>query len=157
MQRPAIAWLGRLGAALLVSVVATVSATASSAASQVHFKSPSGNINCYVFSTQGGFADCIVRQADWPSLPRKPKTCDLDWAPTEVALGKTTVSRGQCRGDVGPRCDVGGDRCSVLAYGHRVEVGTIRCSSAANGITCRRTTGTRAGFRIAREGVVVFR
>jgi hypothetical protein len=157
MRRPATARPGRLLAALLVSVVAMVSATPSSAASQVHFKSPSGNINCYVFSSQGGFADCIVRTATWPSLPRKPRSCDLDWAPTEVALGKSTVSRGQCRGDIGPLCLASGDRCSVLAYGRSIEVGTIRCSSAANGITCRRTTGTRAGFRVAREGVAVFR
>jgi hypothetical protein len=147
----------RLAAALLVSLVAAISASPSSAASQVHFKSPSGNINCYLFSTAGGFADCIVLEAAWPNLPKKPKTCDLDWAPTEVSLAMTTVSRGQCRGDVGPRCDAGGGRCSVLAYGRSIELGKIRCSSAANGITCRRTTGARPGFRIAREDVVVFR
>jgi hypothetical protein len=147
----------RLAAALLVSLVAAFFACPSSAASQVHFKSPSGNINCYLFSNDGGFADCIVLQAAWPTVPKKPKTCDLDWAPTEVSLGKTTVSRGQCRGDVGPRCYAGGGRCRVLAYGRSIELGTIRCSSAANGITCRRTTGARPGFRIAREGVVVFR
>jgi hypothetical protein len=146
-----------LALALLAGLVATVSAGPAAAATQVHFKSPSGNINCYLFSAQGGFADCIVLQASWKNAPSKPKSCDLDWVPTEVALGKTHVSVGGCRGDVGPRCYAGGDRCSVLAYGRSITVGTIRCSSAASGLTCRRTTGRRAGFRLARERFVVWR
>jgi hypothetical protein len=156
MNRTALARLARLATATLVAVVAAASATAASASTQVHFKSPSGNINCFVFATQGGSADCIVRSASWPTPPRKPAACDLDWSPTEVQLGTTHVSVGQCRGDVGPRCYTGGDRCAVLAYGQSIKVGTIRCSSAANGITCRRMTGTRPGFRVAREGLVVF-
>jgi hypothetical protein len=157
MDRLASTGLRVIATTLLVALLAASSASPSAAATQVHFKSPSGNINCYVFSSQGGFADCIVRKADWPTLPRRPKACDLDWAATEVELGKTRVSLGQCRGDVGPLCTGAGDPCRVLAYGQAITVGTIRCSSAATGISCRRTTGTRPGFRVAREGVTVFR
>ena len=145
-----------LAVALFAGLLATVSAESAGAATQVHFKSPSGNINCYLFSAQGGFADCIVIKATWRNAPSKPKSCDLDWVPTEVALGKTHVSVGGCRGDVGPRCYKGGDRCSVLAYGHSITIGTIRCSSAVSGLTCRRTTGRRPGFRLARESFVVY-
>lgn len=137
-------------------LIATASAAAASPA-QVHFKSPSGNINCYLLSAQGGFADCIVRKAAWPSVPKKPASCTLDWAPSEVQLVKSHVSLGGCRGDVGPRCYTGGDRCSTLAYGHDITIGSIRCSSSVSGITCRRTTGSRAGFRVARERVDVYR
>lgn len=135
-------------------LIATVSAAATT---QLHFKSPSGNINCYLFATQGGVADCIVKTATWPKLPKKPASCTLDWAPTEVQLVKSHVSLGGCRGDVGPRCYAGGDRCSVLAYGHSVTLGGVRCSSSTSGITCRRTAGSRPGFRVARERVVVYR
>ena len=144
--------------AFALAVLAGLFATASAdAATQVHFKTPSGNINCYLFSAQGGFADCIVIKAVWKNAPSKPKSCDLDWVPTELALGRTHVSVGGCRGDVGPRCSAGGDRCSVLPYGHSITVGTIRCSSAASGLTCRRTTGRRPGFRLTRERFVVYR
>jgi hypothetical protein len=157
MTRTSSARITRLAMALLVAVSTAVWAGPSNAATQVHFKSPSGNINCYLFSAQGGVADCIVRQASWPNAPKKPASCTLDWAPTEVQLVKRHVSVGGCRGDVGPRCYAGGDRCSVLAYGHAITMGAIRCSSATSGITCRRTTGSRPGFRIARERFVVYR
>jgi hypothetical protein len=154
MDRLAAAPRARFGTALLVAVVAAVAATPSIAATQVHFKSPSGNINCYV---SAGGADCIVRAPAWPRLPSKPRSCDLDWAPSDVTLGTTRVSIGQCRSDVGPLCYTGNDPCRVLAYGKAITVGTVRCSSAAIGLTCRRTTGARPGFRVARERVVVFR
>jgi hypothetical protein len=146
-----------LAAAVLVAAVCALGASASHAATEAHFRSPSGSINCYVFPGEGGAADCVVRSASWKHLPAKPEACDLDWSPTEVQLGRTAVSVGQCRGDVGPRCYSGGGRCSVLAYGRSITIGTIRCSSAPSGVTCRRTTGARPGFRVAREGVVVFR
>jgi hypothetical protein len=144
-----------LFALALIATVATLAAGSANAASLFHFKTPSGNINCFLVSAEGGSADCIVRQADWPSVPKKPASCDLDWAPYEVQLVRSHVSLGGCRGDVGPLCYTGNGRCSVLAYGHSVTMGGIRCSSAATGLTCRRTGGTRAGFRVAREHVTV--
>ena len=149
-----------IGLVLLASLLATSSAVAgptAASATQLHFRSPSGNINCYVFSTAGGVADCLVRQATWRNKPPKPASCDLDWAPTELQLTRTHVTVGGCRGDVGPRCYPGGDRCSVLAYGHSVTLGPVRCSSATTGVTCRRTTGSRPGFTIARERYTVYR
>jgi len=124
-----------LAVALFAGLLATVSAESAGAATQVHFKSPSGNINCFVFATQGGVADCFVRTATWPSIPRKPTSCTLDWAPTEVQLVRSHVTLGACRGDVGPRCYTGGDRCTVLAYGRSVTIGAVRCASSTSGIT----------------------
>jgi hypothetical protein len=139
-----------------IAVVAAVSAGPAGAARQLHYKTPSGNINCYLFAAQGGVADCMVRKASWPNVPKKPASCDLDWAPYEVQLVKSHVTLGGCRGDIGPLCYGAGDPCSVLAYGHHVTMGGITCSSAATGLTCRRTAGTRAGFRVARENVTVY-
>src|SRR3954447_24639707 len=83
-----------------MGLIATAPATASPA--QAHFKSPSGNINCYLFAADGGAADCMVRTAAWPRAPAKPSSCTLDWAPNEVQLVRSHVSIGGCRGDVGP-------------------------------------------------------
>jgi hypothetical protein len=146
--------------ALLGVLVATCagSLAAGADAATVHFKSPSGNINCFMFSTQGGVVDCIVRHASWPHPPPRPKSCDLDWMPFEVQLTGRHVVVGGCRGDIGPLCGASGGRCTVLAYGRSVTLGTVRCSSAPSGITCRRTTGPRhPGFLLAREKVVTLR
>lgn len=157
MTRTSIRRAWQLLAVLVIAAAAAGVARPAGAATHVHFKSPSGTINCMVFSAQGGFADCVVRKASWASTPKRPRSCHLDWSANEVELGRTTVSLGQCRGDVGPRCYTGGDRCSVLAYGRSVTVGSIRCHSAASGITCRRTNGNHPGFFVSREGVVVYR
>jgi hypothetical protein len=45
----------------------------------------------------------------------------------------------------------------VLAYGTSVTVGTIRCSSATSGVTCRSTRGAHHGFLIARQNVALYR
>jgi hypothetical protein len=144
------------GTILAVAACASllVTATAPAATTQAHFKSPSGNINCYLLSGDGGAADCMVRTAVWPNTPKKPASCTLDWAPNEVQLVRSRVSVGGCRGDVGPLCYTGNGHCTTLGYGHAITIGSIRCSSSTSGITCRRTTGSRPGFRVARERYV---
>jgi hypothetical protein len=126
----------------------------------VHFQSPSGNINC--IGAPAGFGqpalvDCLVRRNTWPSLRPKPASCDLDWDPTTLGLSKRHTYVGSCRGDIGPLCLYSNDKCSTLAYGRFVDIGPIRCSSATNGVTCRYRTAPRVGFRIAREGYVLYR
>jgi hypothetical protein len=49
------------------------------------------------------------------------------------------------------------ERCTTLGYGRSVDLGPIRCTSATIGVTCRYRTAPRVGFRIAREGYVIFR
>ena len=126
----------------------------------VHFQSPSGNINC--IGAAGGsfgpaFVDCLVQKNTWPNKNAKPANCDLDWDPTTLGLSKRTVYVGSCRGDIGPLCVHTSDRCTTLAYGRSVVMGPIRCTSATNGVTCRYRAAPRVGFRIAREGYVLFR
>ena len=126
----------------------------------VHFKSPSGNINCIGAAAdkfQAAFVDCIVRKNSWPNLRPKPASCDLDWTATEIAASKRKVSVGGCRGDIGPLCIDPANPCRTLAYGRSVDLGPIRCVSATVGVTCRYRTAPRAGFRIAREGYVLYR
>lgn len=119
----------------------------------VHFRSPSGNINCIGGSTPV-FVDCLVRDAAWAKPPARPARCDLDWDAYELGLVSRKVSIGACRGDVGPRCF---NDCTTLRYGRSLNIGPIRCRSAANGITCRYVHGKLAGFRIAHAGYIVWR
>jgi hypothetical protein len=126
----------------------------------VHFKSPSGNINC--IGAAGGslgpaFVDCLVRTNNWPNKRARPASCDLDWIPTEIGLSKRRTSVGGCRGDIGPLCIDPSNPCRRLPYGRSVDLGPIRCVSATSGVTCRYRAIPRVGFRIAREGYVLYR
>jgi hypothetical protein len=104
------------------------------------------------------YVDCLVKTDTWPTHPPKPANCDVDWAPAELSMSGQRVSVGSCRGDIGPLCGPSApDSCTVLRYGASVTVGRVRCSSAASGVTCRRTDGRHVGFRIAREGYKIYR
>ena len=139
-------------AILLLATVAAIPAAATTRI--VHFKSPSGNLNCIAGTAPNAFVECLARKATWAHVRAKPANCNLDWAPYNLALNTRRVTIGACRGDVGPRCF---NNCSTLAYGKSVNVGSIRCRSAVNGITCRYVSGKLAGFRIAQQGYVVWR
>jgi hypothetical protein len=142
--------------ALLIAALALTTLGAGSAAADpvvAHFKSPSGNINC-IGGTAPAYVECQVRQATWPHKPPKPLGCDLDWEAYNLSIGSRHVVLGACRGDVGPRCF---HDCTTLRYGRSLNIGPIRCRSAVNGVTCRYVAGAQAGFRIAREGYVIWR
>jgi hypothetical protein len=145
--------------ALLIAALGLIAfgaAPAGGASPFVHFRTPSGNINCIgsVGGTIPVFVECMSRQAKWPHTPPRPIGCDLDWEPYNLGLSQRRVSIGACRGDVGPRCF---NDCTTLRYGRSVNIGPIRCRSAVNGVTCRYVRGKLAGFRIARQGYVVWR
>jgi hypothetical protein len=126
----------------------------------VHFQSPSGNINCLgggAGSGQPAFVQCLVKKATWATRVRKPASCDLDFDPQTLSLSNRKTSIGSCRGDIGPLCVPKYDACRTLAYGRFVDIGPIRCSSATTGVTCRYRTAPQVGFRIAREGFVIYR
>ena len=123
----------------------------------VHFQTPSGNINCLGSGSGPAFVSCVVKKATWPYRAPKPASCDLDWNPLELGLGRRKVSLGACRGDIGPLClPTAVDKCTTLAYGRSVTFGPFRCSSATTGVTCAYRTAPRVGFRIAREGFEIF-
>jgi hypothetical protein len=159
------------GAALLAVSLAgafgpqALGAPSARAARTFHFKSPSGNINCFGGAT--GVA-CLLVHNSWKKLRPRPASCDLDWSPTDMSLfldsrtRRWSVAVGGCRGDIGPLC-YPQDPCVVLTYGASITASVngrgIRCTSRATGVTCTRF-GTGAGvrgFRIARQGYAVLR
>jgi hypothetical protein len=147
----------------VIAAVVALALAAHSAAEQpklVHFRSPSGNINCIGQAAAFGrpaFVQCLVKTAAWPAKRPKPAGCDLDWDPQSLALANRRVSVGSCRGDIGPLCIDPADPCFTLRYGRSVDIGPIRCTSATAGVTCRYRTAPRIGFLIARERYVLYR
>jgi hypothetical protein len=148
---------------VIAAVIALALATAGPAATPpklVHFKSPSGNVNCLGQAAYAGspaFVSCLVKASTWPSKRPKPAGCDVDWDPQTISLGNRKVSVGSCRGDIGPLCIDPADPCFTLAYGRSVDIGPFRCTSAASGVTCRYRTTPRVGFLIARERYALYR
>jgi hypothetical protein len=150
------------GLAAVLSAQALGGASAH-AARTFHFKSPSGNINCYGGATG---MSCLPLHNSWKKLRPRPANCDLDWSPTDMSLFLDSHAKrwgivvGGCRGDIGPLCYTQ-DPCVVLRYGTSITAGGgtrgIRCSSRASGVTCIRLGARRGlrGFRIAREGYAV--
>ena len=130
---------GDARAILIVFALAALGAAPAGAVTRlVHFKSPSGNLNC-IGGTSPVFVECLAKKATWPSLRARPANCDLDWIPADLSLGSRRVIIGSCRGDVGPMCF---KDCTTLRYGKSVNIGPIRCRSAANGVTCRYVRGS---------------
>jgi hypothetical protein len=159
------------GAALLAVSLAgafgpqALGAPSARAARTFHFKSPSGNINCFGGAT--GVA-CLLVHNSWKKLRPRPASCDLDWSPTDMSLFLDSRTRrwgvavGGCRGDIGPLCYAQAS-CVVLRYGRSISAASggrgIRCTSRVSGVTCVRIgagAGLR-GFRIARQSYTVLR
>ncbi|HVH00512.1 MAG TPA: DUF6636 domain-containing protein [Miltoncostaeaceae bacterium] len=144
--------------ALLAVLTIALALPAAALAKQVHFTTPSGNIDC---RGAGSSISCEVQKAHWPRVPPRPKDCDLDWVGTQLNLSQGRVTLGSCRGDIGPLCvpSSPGDRCTTLAYGRSVVLtrNGIRCTSRRTGLTCRARNGGGAGFTAAREGYRIYR
>ena len=101
----------RRALALLAVLAAALALPAAALAKEVHFTTPSGNIDC---RGAGSSISCEVQKAHWPRVPPRPKDCDLDWVGTQLNLSKGRVTLGSCRGDIGPLCvpSSPGDRCT---------------------------------------------
>src|SRR6478672_2266367 len=102
---------------LVVIAVAGTPATPA-AASAGAFRSPSGNIGCFIDATG---ARCDIARRDW-SPPPKPASCSLDFGQgITIAGGRAHFV---CAGDT----TLGATR--VLAYGHTIPAGRYACASA---------------------------
>jgi hypothetical protein len=75
--------------------------------------------------------------------------CSPGGTPGGTPRATTTAQIGLCASDAAR----GGTR--VLAYGHAIAVGDVRCDSATTGITCRNTR-TRHGFTLSRAAYRLF-
>jgi len=143
-------WLGLV----VVTGAVTASALAGGAAKWGYFKTPSGNIQCDYYI--GGYVRCGIRSGLKPAPAKRGPHC---FVPNRVelrltgraALAGPSSCPGEDEGDAGPFAggQPGGPPVPVLAYGKTWRGGSLSCSSAFTGLTCRSKSGH--GFFLSRE------
>jgi hypothetical protein len=126
--------------ALAIGLVAAMPAVASAGP----FRSPSGNIGCFIDASG---VRCDIRERDWRP-PRKPATCELDFG-QGVFVGRRHRAGYVCAGDTA----LGAGR--RLAYGTSIRRGSFRCRSRRSGVRCDNLS-TGHGFALSRQGVRLF-
>jgi hypothetical protein len=122
---------------LAVAVVAAAVAASSSSAAGRNvlpgFRSPSGNIRCFVVDK---LYCSIKRSAYGGGLQAR---CDLDWHGFE--LSRAAKAKVYCTSNA--PYDMGKQRPSnrILQYGKSFHRGSFTCSSRVTGITCHNRNG----------------
>ena len=127
-----------------VTVVVTAVAASSAAAGRTvlpGFRTPSGNIRCFVVDK----LYCSIQHSAYGA--RLQARCDLDWHGFE--LGPAAKGTVYCTSNA--PYDMGKQRPSnrILAYGKSFHRGAFTCSSRRTGITCRNRNGH--GLFISRQ------
>jgi hypothetical protein len=109
----------------------------------VQFRTPSSNIGCVGDTARAAnVVRCDIAVRSW-SPPRRPKGCTLDWG-QGLLVERRGRARFVCAGDTAL------NRGRVLAYGARIAVGGIVCTSRRSGLTCVNVQGH--GFPLSRQG-----
>jgi hypothetical protein len=148
---PASASTSSTAATSAASTTSTTNTTSSSSSvATVHlatFKSPSGNIGCAIIA---GTARCDIDHRTW-SPPPKPKSCpDIVDFGQGLIVGNTGAGRLVCAGDTERN-----PQAPVLAYNTDTIVGSFRCASRGDGMTCTNTASGH-GFFIAIQSYRAF-
>ena len=129
---------------MVVATLAAFAGQASAAFRIVHFRTPSGNIQCG-YTSGGGFKPelrCEIRSGVVP-LPPKPKSCEFDWG-AGYFLGPTGRAQILCISDT-----IQVRSPPVLAYGRTWRGGPFTCVSRTIGLRCSNRAGR--GFFLSRE------
>ncbi|EPX86816.1 DUF6636 domain-containing protein [Salipiger mucosus] len=115
------------------------------------FKTPSGNIECYIGTGEGPpDLTCTIHQfSGTPNVPR-PASCNGPWGHTYILLARGRV-RMECGGPGGKNTAPGVD---VAPYGVSADWGGISCHSARTGLRCQNADGH--GFHLSRRNLGVF-
>ena len=140
-----------LGAACLVWLGST--ATAGSTTVLPGFRSPSGNIRCFVVpsSTLPALLVCSLAHADYTGRLQArcmgPSGGGVDWHGfTLRASGRGTIN---CTGGILYNPTTQRPSTARLAYGKRWQAGPFTCWSRVIGVTCRNRAGH--GLSISRQ------
>ncbi|HVE73484.1 MAG TPA: hypothetical protein VNA30_00105 [Mycobacteriales bacterium] len=122
--------------------VPAVIAVPSRFGAEVRFQSASGNLACWLYD---GGVICRATAHTWTSRATEPQTeCPPAKRTSGIQLSRSGLTeRSDCY-------DVVPEPGTVLAYGHGLELGGMRCISEERGITCRRAADG-VGFSISRE------
>jgi hypothetical protein len=125
-----------------LQVVFWLAFSGAAAADIVEFRSPTGNINCMIYSDpSGATARCDLWELV-PSYTKRPAGCEFDWG-NSFAVDSRGKGYLACVSDA-----VGGPAAAVLRYGQAITLGGISCVSAETGMTCTNAKGN--GFSVSK-------
>lgn len=128
---------------IMTAAVVLAAGATPAAAKLVQFRSPSSNIGCVGDTARANnVVRCDIASRNW-APPRRPAGCTLDWG-QGLRVERTGRARFVCAGDTAL------NRGRVLAYGTRMAVGAIVCTSRRSGLTCVNLRGH--GFTLSRQG-----
>jgi hypothetical protein len=131
--------------AVPIALLAVCAGAPAASASLAGFRSPSGNVGCYI---SGKGARCDIRNHDWQAPP-KPPSCELDWG-GGLAVGRHGRADYVCAGDA--TLD---PSSPVLGKGEKIERGRFRCKNKRSGIKCVNRRNEH-GFRISAQRAKLF-
>lgn len=110
------------------------------------FHSPSGNIQCAIFTFFE--ARCDILDISAP-IPDPPADCELDYGHA-FGIGSLDAKGYRiCAGE--PVADPGG---LTLGYGDHIDLGGFRCTSEKTGMTCTNAAGH--GFSLSKRAQRLF-
>ena len=132
------------GALALTGAAATLWAAPAVAQDLAHFRSPSGNVGCVL---DVDYVRCDISERDW-APPARPADCEFDYG-QGLQMGVGEPATFVCAGDT----TLGG--AEVLDYGQSIARGSLSCTSAESGMSCR-DDATGTGFSISREVYQLF-
>lgn len=119
------------------------------------FRSPTGNIVCYIAYEDGpASTECDIREADFAEKA-EPADCDLDWQGRYVSVADGSPQVGRCAGDPSGAWVHNQDGGDVLQYGETTLVVNMACQSQRDGMTCWNVE-TKRGFKLNRSRLQVF-
>jgi hypothetical protein len=119
-----------------------------SAADGFGFMSPSGNIYCNGYISDGGRIDCSIINRQGPTALARPSSCTQSWGHTYSVEGRGQA-RMTCSRVPGPV-----NYTDIATYGLTAQFGDITCTSESTGLTCRNAAGH--GFFLSRRQQNVF-
>ncbi|TNM67469.1 hypothetical protein FHN55_10495 [Streptomyces sp. NP160] len=136
---------------------ASGSPSAAVVTSMTTFRSPTGNISCYLAPVQGAdpYARCDLAEQRWDV--REPEGgCDDTWGGGGGSYGSVGVGGG----DAEPLCvgdTIADPSAPTLAYGSSITMEPLTCTSVSDkvGMTCENST-TGHGFTVRKEKVELF-
>jgi hypothetical protein len=115
------------------AVAASSSVAGRSGAVVTGFRSPSGNIKCFVVKT----LYCSIDKANYRT--RLQAGCSLDWHGFE--LSAASRARIYCTSNAAYNMGTERPNNVKLAYGKSFRRGAFSCLSRITGVTCRNRTG----------------
>jgi len=119
-----------------------------SAADGFGFMTPSGNIYCNGFVSDGGGIDCSIINRQGPTALPRPSSCTQSWGHTYSVEG-----RGQARMTCS-KVPSPVNYSDIAAYGLSAQFGDITCTSERTGLTWRNPAVH--GFFLSRRQQNVF-